>query len=105
MELGSSFLFLQEQIKDIIPANNWPIQKYTLLMNPGRGGGSEIFLKGVQPITRAEDHAEWIPVPELKTSSAWGILFFISGTNESRGIFPIPPSVGPPTAVFAPYSL
>ena len=75
------------------------------IQTPCEGGGSEIFLKGVQPITRAEDHAEWIPVPELKTSSAWGILFFISGTNESRGIFPIPPSVGPPTAVFAPYSL
>ena len=31
---------------------------------------------------------EWIPVPELKRSSAQWILFFIPGTNESRVEFP-----------------
>jgi hypothetical protein len=31
-----------------------------------------------------EDNVEWILVPELKRSSARWILFFISGTNESR---------------------
>ena len=48
-----------------------------LIPTPSGGGGTEIFLKGA--------NVEWNPVPELKTSVAWGILFFISGTNESVG--------------------
>jgi hypothetical protein len=47
-----------------------------------------LTLKRAPEFRPSEDHAEWIPVPELKTSSAWGILFFNSSTNESRVEFP-----------------
>jgi hypothetical protein len=50
----------------------------------GGWGESETFLEGVDQRTPSDTMMEWIPVPELKMSSAWGILFFNSGTNESR---------------------
>ena len=50
-----------------------------------RGGAHYRFQKGFGQITRPEDNVEWIPVPELKWSSARWIIFFIPGTNESRG--------------------